>query len=220
MERKRYLVVMAGGSGTRMGASCPKQFLSLKGKAILQLTIEKFISAVPGIHVITVLPSGSIEWWKQYCYDHDFLCKQTLVAGGMTRFHSVRNGLSKVPEGALVAVHDAVRPLLSAKLINRLFEEADKNGSAVPVVSVVDTVKTRDAGFVDRSSLMAVQTPQIFRSETLKEAYNLPYDTKFTDDASVLESAGHVVNYTEGERFNLKLTTPDDLLLAEAILSL
>lgn len=220
MERKKYLVVVAGGSGTRMGASCPKQFLHLGGKAILQVTIEKFVSAVPDLKVITVLPKSHIDEWKNYCYENNFVCPQTLVAGGITRFHSVRNGLEKVPDGALVAIHDGVRPLISKDLIISLFDAADKFGAVTPSVPVTDTIKTLDAKPVDRSTLQAVQTPQVFYSETLKSAYNQPFDTMFTDDASVLEAAGGHVEYVKGERSNIKITTPDDLLLAEAFLSL
>ncbi|MCQ2135833.1 MAG: 2-C-methyl-D-erythritol 4-phosphate cytidylyltransferase [Bacteroidales bacterium] len=220
MERKKYLVVMAGGSGTRMGAALPKQFLRIGDKCILHLTIEKFLHACPDINVITVLPSSGMQWWKDYCYENNFLCRQTLVAGGMTRFHSVRNGLAKVPDGALVAIHDAVRPLLSRDLIINIFDHAEKSGSAVPFVPVVDTIKARGGQSVDRSELMAIQTPQVFWSENLKKAYEQPYDTSYTDDASVLEADGGVVDFVEGEKFNIKLTTPDDLRLAEAILTL
>jgi len=219
MERKKYLIVVAGGSGTRMGASCPKQFLEIGGRAILHVTISKFLEAYPDITVITVLPKDHIEVWKKYCYDHNFHCPQTLVAGGITRFHSVKNGLDRVPEGALVAIHDGVRPLLSVNLIRDLFAAAEKAPAVIPSMPVVDTIKTVDGQAVDRSKLLAVQTPQIFHSEVLKEAYNQPYNTSFTDDASVLEAAGETVSYVPGERFNLKVTTPDDLFLCEAVLN-
>jgi len=218
MERKKYLIVMAGGSGTRMGASCPKQFIEIDGRAILHITISKFLEAIPDINVITVLPQEHVEVWKQYCYSHNFTAKQTLVVGGITRFHSVKNGLAKVPEGALVAVHDGVRPLLTPELIRQLFEQAAEKGAVVPSVPVVDTIKTKEGKYVDRSNLLSVQTPQIFYSELLKKAYELPYKTSFTDDASVLEADGETVSYVPGERYNIKVTTPDDLLICNAVL--
>lgn len=226
MAMKKYLIVTAGGSGTRMGADRPKQFLEIGGKAILQLTIEKFLLAEPDIKVIVVLPKEHIEWWKKYCYEHRFTCSQTLVAGGFTRFHSVRNGLDKVQDDALVAIHDGVRPVLSADLIRRLFAQAESKGSAVPVMPSVETLKVLDSKTLaatgesaDRSRLFAVQTPQIFAAETIKAAYRQPYSVSFTDDSSVVESSGCSVNYTLGERGNIKITTPEDLLVAQALLS-
>lgn len=219
MERKKYLIVMAGGSGTRMGASCPKQFLEIGGRAILHVTILKFLEAYPDINVVTVLPKDHIDAWKQYCYDRNFSCRQTLVAGGITRFHSVKNGLEKVPEGALVAIHDGVRPLISAKLIQELFKAAENSPAIVPSVPVVDTIKTVDGEYVDRSRLLSVQTPQVFWSEVLKAAYTQPYKTSFTDDASVVEAAGEAVSYVPGERYNIKVTTPDDLFFCNVFLN-
>ena len=218
MDRKKYLIVTAGGTGTRMGSSCPKQFLEIGGRAILHVTISKFLEAFPDIKVIVTLPKDHIEGWKKYCYERNFHCPQTIVAGGLTRFHSVKNGLEKVPDGALVAVHDGVRPLLSARLIRDLFEAAEASPAVVPSVPVVDTIKTVEGKPVDRSKLLAVQTPQIFHSEILKKAYNLPYSTLFTDDASVVEADGVKVSYVAGEKFNIKVTTPDDLLICKAVL--
>ena len=230
MDRKRFVIVTAGGSGTRMGADRPKQFIELEGKAILQKTIEVFLEACPGISVITVLPEAQMDYWKTYCLERNFTCPQILVKGGITRFHSVKNALERVPEGALVAVHDGVRPLLSADMIQRMFEKAESVEALVPVVPCVDTMKMlakkNDALVpmqgcsVDRSCLFGVQTPQIFHSETLKAAYELPYETTFTDDASVVEKYGKNPSYIIGERFNIKITTQDDLMLAKAIVLL
>ena len=226
-ERKKYLIVTAGGSGTRMGTDRPKQFLELGGKAILQLTIERFLEAEPELAVVVVLPKDHISSWKFYCYERRFECPQTLVCGGITRFHSVKNALEKVPGGALVAIHDGVRPLLSAALVRRLFEEAEAKGSAVPVTPCVETMKLLEPGTLalcgkapDRARLFGVQTPQIFHSETIKAAFLQPFDPDFTDESSVMEAAGKEVFFTPGERTNIKITTPDDLLLAKAILSL
>lgn len=230
MERRKYVIVMAAGSGTRMGASVPKQFIELEGKAILQKTIEVFLEACPEIKVITVLPEEHIGYWKEYCLEHNFICPQILVKGGITRFHSVKNALARVPEGALVAVHDGVRPLVSVSLVRRMFASAEDVPALIPVVPCVDTMKMlRKEGdalvpvsgaSADRSLLYGVQTPQVFHSEILKSAYSLPYETSFTDDGSVVEKYGKNLSYTMGERFNIKITTQDDLLLAKAIISL
>lgn len=230
MGRKKYVIVMAAGSGTRMGADKPKQFLELEGRTILQMTIEKFIQACPDVSVITVLPEAHIAYWKNCCLQNSFTCPQILVKGGITRFHSVRNALEKVPEGAIVAVHDGVRPLISSELIREMFEKAETVSSLIPVIPCVDTMKvlekqgdelvTIPGATADRSVLFGAQTPQIFHSEILKEAYAQPYDTAFTDDASVVEKYGKNLSYHMGERFNIKITTQDDLLLARAILSL
>ena len=229
MERKKYVIIMAAGSGTRMGAGRPKQFLELEGKAILQKTMEVFLNACPGISVITVLPQDFIGYWREYCLENNFVCPQILVPGGITRFHSVRNALDRVPEGALVAVHDGVRPLLSEGLVRDMFEKAEGVPALIPVTPCVDTMKVlenKDGELVavpgakaDRSVLYGAQTPQIFHSEIIKEAYAMPYDTSFTDDASVVEKYGKSLSYVVGERLNIKITTQDDLLLARAILS-
>ena len=228
MDRKKYLVVTAGGSGTRMGASMPKQFLDLGGRAVLQMTLERFMDACPDIKVITVLPEAHIAWWRRYCRDRNFNCPQRLVPGGFTRFHSVKNALDFVPDGVLVAVHDAVRPLLSTGLIRTMFERMETVRALIPVVPSVDTLTVldkdpdgtlRDAGEeVDRSRIYGAQTPQMFRSEDLKAAYGQGFDLSFTDDASVARKYGIPLSYIAGERNNIKLTTPEDLSLAEAIL--
>ena len=221
---------MAAGSGSRMGAELPKQFLELDGKAILHKTIEVFLQAVPGIKVITVLPADHVGYWKEYCLGRNFVYPQVLVKGGITRFHSVRNALAKVPEGALVAVHDGVRPLISVEFIREMFEKAEGKQALIPVLPCVDTMKvlvrkgdelvTVQGQSVDRSVLYGAQTPQIFHSEVLKDAYLQPFDTAFTDDACVVLKNGKNLSYLIGERFNIKLTTKDDLVLADAILSL
>lgn len=234
MSRKKYAIIMAAGSGTRMGAEMPKQFIELEGKAILQRTIEVFLNACPGVSIITVLPESHMEYWRQYCLDRNFICPQVLVKGGITRFHSVRNALEKVPDGAVVAVHDAVRPLVTEAFVRTMFEKAETTSALIPVVPCVDTMKvlemkkingeetlvTKEGQAVDRSVLYAAQTPQIFHSEMLKEAYGQAFDTAFTDDASVVLKYGKNLSYLIGERFNIKLTTQDDLVLAKAILSL
>ena len=233
MERKKYVVIMAAGSGTRMGARTPKQFLELGGKAILRRTMEVFLEAYPDINVITVLPDDHMDYWKQYCYANNFICPQILVKGGITRFHSVRNALDKVPDGALVAIHDGVRPLISVNLIHQLFTKAATSPAVIPVVPCVDTMKVLKKKVwedgsesllalpgqaVDRSVLYGAQTPQVFHSELLKASYRQAYDTSFTDDASVVEKYGKSLSYIMGERLNIKITTQEDLILAEAVM--
>ena len=230
MDRKKYIVIMAAGSGTRMGAQVPKQFIEIDGKAILQRTIEVFLEACPGISVVTVLPESFIPYWKNYCILHNFICPQVIVKGGITRFHSVRNALERVPEGAVVGIHDGVRPLVPPTLVADMFAQAEYVQALVPVVPCVDTMKVlRRNGevleavpgeTVDRSALWGAQTPQVFHSELLKDAYTQPFDTAFTDDASVVEKYGKSLSYTMGERLNIKITTQDDLVLAKAIMSM
>ena len=225
---------MAAGSGVRMGATVPKQFLDLGGVPILRRTIEAFVSAVPDIKVVTVLPEDHIPFWKEYCLSSGFNCPQTLVSGGFTRFHSVRNALKKVPDGAIVAIHDGVRPLLSAELIRNMFARMDSGGvrALIPVIPSVDTLKVIDrvkdgnevmvspeGEVVDRSRIFGAQTPQMFLSEDIKSAYSQAFDTAFTDDASVARKKGIPLSFCDGERYNFKLTSPEDLSLARLIIS-
>ena len=229
MSRKLYLVITAAGSGTRMGSATPKQFLCLGGKAILQRTIEVFVRAVPDVKVVTVLPKDHMDQWKQYCLENSFTQPQLLVEGGITRFHSVRNALARIPEGAIVAVHDGVRPLVSEKLIRGMVAKMSSTRALIPVIPSVDTLKllskdseghlqTIEGQAIDRSQVWCAQTPQMFLSEDLKAAYAQAFDTSFTDDASVAAKAGIPLSWCEGERYNLKITTKEDLRLAEALL--
>ena len=233
MERKKYVVIMAAGSGTRMGGDLPKQFMEIGGKAILRRTIEAFVQACPGITVVTVLPEVHVGYWRDYCIKSNFICPQIIVKGGITRFHSVRNALSKVPDGALVAVHDGVRPFVTPELIRKMYDRAAQVPALIPVLPCVDTMKMlkkkKDAegnpfldeipgAHVDRELLYGAQTPQIFHSEILGEAYSQAYDTAFTDDASVVSAHGKKLSFMIGERLNIKITTQEDLVLAKAIL--
>lgn len=215
-----YAIIMAAGSGSRMGAGYPKQFIELGGKTVLQRTIEKFIDAIPDVKFITVLPELSIQTWKDICARDSFDCPQMIVKGGITRFQSVRNAMAKVPDGAIVLIHDGVRPFVSSELIASMVEMSEHYDALIPVIAVVDTLRSIDPEIPnpDRSKLVAVQTPQVFHSEKIKYAYNQAYKTSFTDDASVASAAGIKVMTTEGERFNIKLTTPEDLLLAEFLI--
>lgn len=230
MGRKIYFIVTAGGSGTRMGADKPKQFLSIDGKSILHATIERLLEAVPEAKVITVLPKAYIPYWKQYCYEHGFTAPQTLVEGGLTRFHSVKAALAKVPDGAITAIHDGVRPFVPAALVREMAEQMDKGvRGLVPCLPATDTLKrlrktgtsllepAAEGAAIDRSCVFSVQTPQMFLSEDIKKAYSAAYDVSFTDDSSVAAAAGVPVFFCEGAKFNIKITTPEDLILAGAI---
>ena len=226
---------MAAGSGTRMGSATPKQFLDIGGKPVLRRTIETFVSAIPDIKVITVLPKEHISFWKEYCLSSEFTCPQLLVSGGITRFHSVRNALERVPDGAIVAIHDGVRPLVSTGLIREMFSkmEGGRIHALIPVVPSVDTLKVldtvqsdlgekilKDSGEgIDRSRVFGAQTPQMFLSEDIKDAYSQAFDTSFTDDASVVSKKGIPLSFCAGERYNFKLTSPEDLSLARMITS-
>ena len=228
MAKDFYLVVTAGGSGTRMGADRPKQFLSFDGVPVLRRTIERFAEAWPGVRVVTVLPKGWMDWWRTYCLEKNFSIPQILVAGGITRFHSVRNALARVPEGAVVAVHDGVRPFVTVPFLRALASRMEDGRRAlIPVLPSTDTLVALHPGedgpepiagrTVDRSEIWRVQTPQLFLSEDLRAAYGQPYDPGFTDDGSVASAYGIPLTFCEGERFNIKLTTPEDMVLARAI---
>lgn len=209
-----------------MGAAVPKQFLRLGEKTILQLSIERILEAVPGIGIITVLPEEYIQFWIKESHESGLDEPQSLIRGGMSRFHSVKNALEKVPDNTIVAVHDGVRPFVSVELVRRLFDEVQDFPAVVPAVPVTDTVKVLDAQMremegvtADRSVLFGAQTPQLFRSETIKAAYRQPFDVSFTDDASVVRKSGVDIRYIPGEKYNVKITTSEDLLLAGTLLS-
>ena len=220
---KRYAIIVAGGSGTRFGSEVPKQFLSLEGKAVLMRTIEKFDEAEATI--VVVLPAEHQEMWMAMCKESNFPVTHTVATGGKTRFESVKNGIATIEDladGDLIAVHDGVRPLASVELINRCYDTAQDTGSAIPVVNPSDSIRqVMEDGTsrqLLRSSLRAVQTPQTFRAELLKGAYDVEESPLFTDDASVVESAGHQVTLVEGEVTNIKITTPIDMIIAKELI--
>ncbi len=239
---KRYAIITAGGSGTRMGAKVPKQFLELDGKPILLRTIELFTKLGFSeeefrknqdfeVEIILVLPHDYIETWQKYCVSHDLWFRHTLVEGGFTRFHSVRAALQMVPDGAVVAVHDGVRPFVPGEMIKRMFRyEFDENvAGVIPAMPVVESMRRKIPAAdgqsfstisANREDFILVQTPQVFDSTRLRLAYKRPYSPKFTDDASVMESYGCKLDIIEGSKLNLKITTQSDLLLARAISSL
>ena len=221
MNKERYAIIVAGGRGLRMGGELPKQFLPLSGKPVLMRTLELFEGEVS--RIILVLPEDHIPFWQELCERYHFTLPHTVALGGETRFHSVRSGLSHLPQEGLVAVHDGVRPLVSSTLIRRSFEEAERSGAALPACPVTDSLRLRqDEGkseAVDRSRYVAVQTPQTFDLGRLQRAYEQAYSPLFTDDASVYEAASlGSITLIDGEETNIKLTTPRDLLLAELLL--
>ena len=199
----------------------PKQFIPLLGKPILMHTIEKFFSSVPEIKIIVVLAKELNDEWKQLCIHHHFTIPHQLINGGETRFHSVKNGLSLVPDNCLVGVHDAARPLVSKQTIITAFDMAEKKGNAIPCVSINESIRELNGEnnkTVDRNNYKSIQTPQCFRSDILKKAFEQPYHPLFTDDASVVEMMGEKINLIEGNNENIKITTPQDLIIATALL--
>ncbi|MDE7304970.1 MAG: 2-C-methyl-D-erythritol 4-phosphate cytidylyltransferase [Alistipes sp.] len=221
MERSGVIIV-AGGAGRRCGGRLPKQFALLGGMPVLARTVGNFARALPGAPIVVVLPAEHIDFWNNLRARFD-TAPHTVTDGGAERFHSVRNGLAALPDDVrLIAVQDGVRPLGSAKLIRRLAAEAAAHGSAIPVVEPADSYRETDGEHshtLDRSRLRIVQTPQFFDAEVLRAAYRADYRPEFTDDASVVEHAGHAVRLCEGERQNLKITTPEDFAVAEALLA-
>lgn len=205
-----------------MGGDIPKQMLELCGVPVLRRTLDLFLDLPFEVHVIISINMTVKSMWVDYCRTEGLMLRYVLVSGGMTRFHSVRKTMKYLPDGALVAVHDAVRPLLRKEDIIRLYEEGEQYPAVVPVLPVTDTMRVLapdgDSSMVDRSQYRLVQTPQVFHSEVLKRAYNTAFSPDFTDDASVVEKSGVPLHLTAGSRFNLKLTTPEDMTLAEAVL--
>ncbi len=220
---KRYAIIVAGGSGLRFGSPVPKQFLELAGKPILMHTINKFLRA-GDIRVVLVLSPDLFDYWQELCHKHEFVASHIVIAGGDSRFQSVKNALKflSFAHNDLVAVHDGVRPLVSSSLINRTFEAAARLGAVIPAVPVTDSVRQVEGDASQallRSTLRAVQTPQTFNALALQKAYCTPFNHDFTDDASVFEQAGGRVHLVEGELFNIKITHPLDIKFAENILS-
>ena len=221
MGRKKYALIMAGGSGVRMGLNTPKQFIELDGKPILRHTVEKFLSLPYEVEIVIVLADEMKDYWQDYCRRTGFLDRYCLPSSGMTRFHSVKNGLEYVPDDAIVAVHDGVRPFVTKEFLMSMFEKGENSPAVVPGIRPVETVREvtdSESYLLNRENLVLIQTPQVFHSELLKEAYTQPYSPTFTDDASVVEAMGCKVEYTQGLRYNIKITTPDDLAVAEKLI--
>jgi 2-C-methyl-D-erythritol 4-phosphate cytidylyltransferase len=216
---KRYAIIVAGGKGLRMGAEVPKQFLPIKGKPVLLHTLQAFHDFDPELQLIVVLPAEQQDIWKALCLEHGCNIVHQIASGGETRFHSVKNGLALVPDNAdaVVGVHDGVRPFVSQEVLQRCYSLAEEQKAVIPVVPVVETLRKLNTGTVPRSDYRLVQTPQVFNVALLKQAYEQPYTDAFTDDASVVEAMGIQVTLTEGNRENIKITTPFDLKLAEIL---
>ena len=212
-----YVLIVAGGKGLRMGGDIPKQFLPIGGKPILMRTIDAFRSVLDDVKIVLVLPADQHDYWQELCRKHDFLSPELIANGGATRFHSVSNGLNLLPDDkdAVVGVHDGVRPFVSAETIRRCFSAAAEGKAVVPVVPVVETLRQilPDGKSLTRprDEYRLVQTPQTFPLALLKEAYRQPFSEAFTDDASVVEALGKEITMVEGNRENIKITTPSDL---------
>lgn len=219
-----YMIIVAGGHGTRMGSDIPKQFLKIDGKPILMRTLERFHDYDPEMHLIVVLPKEQQEYWHKLCEEYHFTIPHEIADGGETRFESSKNGLALIPDDAegLVGFHDGVRPFVSHDTIRRCIEMAEEEYTAIPVVPVTSTLRhidPRGGGFnVNRSLYREVQTPQVFDITLARQAFNQPDRSQFTDDSSVIESLGCKVSIVEGNRENIKITTPFDLTVAEAII--
>ena len=234
-----YIIIVAGGKGLRMGSDIPKQFLPIGGKPVLMRTLERFREYSEDIQIILVLPESQQEYWHQLCDEYHFDVEYTLANGGQTRFHSVQNGLAKVPNDAqgVVGVHDGVRPFPSIEVIRNCYDTARTAKAVIPVIPVVETVRQlisngplelcslatggtqeHDSRTVPRDQYRLVQTPQTFDIQLLKAANRQPYNDGFTDDASVVEAFGHKITLVEGNRENIKITTPYDLKIAEVLI--
>ena len=221
MVRSEYALIVAGGKGTRIPGLVPKQFLELAGKPILLHTIEAFLRYASSLSIILVLPEEDFGIWEAICKKFDFNTSIVLQKGGETRFQSVKNGLDKIGGEGLVAIHDGVRPLVSADLIGASFRLAAVHGSAVAAVRLKESIRMTDQDntkAMDRSRFRLIQTPQTFDLQLIKKAYQIKEDASLTDDASVAERSGHLISLFEGSYENIKITTPEDLIVAEALL--
>lgn len=219
---KKIAIIVAGGTGQRMGSVVPKQFLEIEGKAVLLHTIDQFVAAFSDIELVIVLPEAYIQEGKDLIQKNNYQTNLQFVAGGETRFQSVKNGLSKVVAPSIVFVHDAVRCLLTPALIQRCYQQAVEKGSAIPAVSSTDTVrliKPTGHALFDRENVMLIQTPQTFQSELLLEAFKQDFKPSFTDEANVVEAGGKAVYLVDGEFENIKITRPLDLAIASYILA-
>lgn len=218
-----YIIIVAGGKGLRMGSDIPKQFLPIGGKPVLMRTLERFREYSPTLQIILVLPKAQQDYWHKLCKDYNFEVEYVLADGGETRFHSVQNGLAKIPDDAegVVGVHDGVRPFPSIDVIRNCYETARTAKAVIPVIPVVETVRHLQGNTsetVPRNDYRLVQTPQTFDIQLLKAANKQPYNDGFTDDASVVEAFGFNITLVEGNRENIKITTPYDMKIAEVLI--
>ena len=222
MKNEEYVIIVAGGKGLRMGSDIPKQFLPIGGRPVLMRTIERFREYSPTLQIILVLPKAQQDYWQELCQEYHFNVEYQLADGGETRFHSVQHGLALIPDDAegVVGVHDGVRPLPSIDVIRNCYETAREKKAVIPVIPVVETVRHLQGEVsitVPRNDYRLVQTPQCFDIQLLKAANRQPYNDGFTDDASVVEAFGFAITLVEGNRENIKITTPYDLKIAEVL---
>lgn len=222
MNPNRYAVIVAAGIGKRMGAPVPKQFLLLAGKPLLMHTLQQLHAFDASMKLLLVLHPDYFGYWQELVAEHDFTIPHQLIAGGAERFHSVKCAVDSIrDDSAIIGIHDGVRPLVGMETLQRCFDAAASLGNAVPVIAVNDSVRLLEGErnhAVDRSLYRIVQTPQCFQLSLLQEAFKQPYSASFTDDASVMEAAGHAIQLVEGNRENIKITTPEDLRWAEVML--
>lgn len=215
-------IIVAGGTGTRMHESLPKQFLLLGNKPILFYSIEAFYAHDPLKKIILVLPAHYIEMWQTLCNKYHFTIPHLVVEGGETRFHSVKNGLAYLDDDTFVAVHDGARPLITNTLIGRTFKIAFEKGNCTPALPISESLRVVEHNLskpVDRLNYRIIQTPQVFQTNELRKAYAVPYNTLYTDDATVYECMGKPVHLGEGDPLNIKITRPEDLVIAEFLIS-
>ncbi|MEO0552835.1 MAG: 2-C-methyl-D-erythritol 4-phosphate cytidylyltransferase [Bacteroidota bacterium] len=222
MSQQEFAIIVAGGKGTRMKSNTPKQFMLLNGLPVLMHTLNSFFDYSNNINTILVLPEDDLETWEELCSQYNYTNAVTMVTGGESRFQSVRNGLNKIEEySGLVAIHDGVRPLVGKDIIGASYRLAAVHGSAVAAVRLKESLRKTDQDntkAVDRSNFRMIQTPQTFDLELIKKAYEIKEESSLTDDASVAEKSGHVISLFEGSYSNIKITTPEDIIIAEALI--
>jgi 2-C-methyl-D-erythritol 4-phosphate cytidylyltransferase len=219
-QMKQYAIIVAGGSGKRMNSNLPKQFLKINNKVILMESIRVFYEYNSSIEIIVALPKNQIEYWKDLCKKHNFKIKHKIVNGGETRFQTVKNAISKINTESIVAIHDAVRPLVSIDTISECFKIAEQKSSAIPYINILDSIRfveNNSNKAVDRSKYKLLQTPQTFYAKYIIDAYKEAFNETFTDDASVAESCGIKINLIKGNRENIKITNSVDLIIATAL---
>lgn len=220
---KKYAIIVAGGTGTRMQGDIPKQFMPVAGKPVMLYSIEAFYTYDSTIDIILAVHTDYIDFWKTLCEKYKISIPFRIAEGGATRFDSVKNALQIINNDGYVAIHDAARPMITADFVQYLFSEAEKNGSSLPGIALNETIRMMDGDSsfqIDRSRLRAMQTPQVFKYEELKQAYTQSYNPLFTDDAAVMQSAGFQLHLCEGLTSNIKITNPTDLILAETFLKI
>ncbi len=219
---KRFAIITAGGIGARMHSEIPKQFLKLSDLPILMHTLKKFYDFDNSLQIILSLPADYFDYWNNLCAKYRFDINHRIVAGGTTRFHSIKNALKTINETGIVAVHDGVRPLVSSDTIKRTFEKAQQSDNAVASCDIVFSIRKVENNTnyaVNRNAYKEIQTPQTFDVKALQEAYDLEFKEEFTDDASVFEAAGHQIHLVKGNKENIKITSSEDLIIAEALLN-